>query len=116
MKPKISARKSSVKLIGRPMKIAPTITTSITMPSASSPLISDLGLLAVLEFAPGAYLEPGLHGLRHALHHEEQRRQRHRGTERPHHRAPGRLLGDFADLVGVPGIVDADREQRDQRR
>jgi hypothetical protein len=29
-----------VKLIGRPMKIAPSITTSITAPSASSPVIA----------------------------------------------------------------------------
>src|SRR6185503_1514690 len=63
-----------------------------------------------------ADLVEALQRLRDPLHHQEQRRERNRGAERPHDRAPRCLLGELVDLEGVPGIVDADQHQGDQRR
>src|ERR1051326_711106 len=119
MKPKISARKSSVKLIGMPTKMANSITTSIAMPSHSRkvmPRSSYLHFLAVLELAAEADLVPALQRLGYALDHEQQRGERHRGAERPHHRAPRGLLRLFPDGKRVESIVDADRHQDDERR
>src|SRR6478672_9637754 len=110
----MSARSSSVKLIGMPTKMANSITTSITTPSSSRNVIprsSYLHFLAVLELAAEADLVAALQRFRHSLDHEE-----HRGAERPHHRSPRRLLGELVDAEGVPGVVHADDHQRDQRR
>src|SRR6185436_9292599 len=119
MKPKISARNSSVKLIGMPMKMANSITSSITAPSACSkfmPRSSYFQCFPVLELAAEADLVAALQRLGNALDHEQQRRERHRGAERPHDRPPRRLLGQLADGKRIPGVVDADYHQRDQRR
>src|SRR5262245_58650751 len=118
MKPKISARNSSVSEIGTPMKMAPSITTSITRPRNSRPFMSDsdFDLLAVLELAPEADLVPALERLGHALDHEQQRRERHRSAERPQDRPPRRLLRGILDRERVPGVVDADHEEGDHHR
>src|SRR6185369_6206952 len=101
-KPKISARNSSVKLIGMPTKIANSITTSMTMPSHSRPLIGGAGelfpLFSYLEFFPmlelaaEADLEAALQHLGRALHHQQHGGERDRGAERPHDGAPRRLF------------------------
>src|SRR3954470_21291427 len=118
MKPKTSARKSSVKLIGMPMKMANSITTSIAIPSHSRnvmPRSSYLDLVAMLEFAPEADLVAALQRLGHALDHEQQRGERDGRAERPHDRSPRRLLGQLVDRERVPGVVHADDEQDDER-
>src|SRR5688572_23394972 len=106
----MSARKSSVKAIGMPMKMANSITSSIAMPSSSWSLTSYLELLAVLELAPEADLVAALQALGDALHHEQQRGERHGAAERPHDGAPVRHLRALAELVGIEHVVDADRE------
>src|SRR5262245_46440808 len=97
------------------MKMANSITTSITMPRNSSPLMpaSYLELLAVLELAPEADLVDALERLGHALDHEQERRDRDRGAERPHDRAPDALLRALADGVRVQRAVDADPHEKD---
>src|SRR5262245_28798289 len=106
----MSARKSRVKLIGRPMKMANSITTSITTPRNSSPVMlwSYLELLAVLELAPVADLVEALQRLRDALDHEQERGERDRGAERPHDGAPDAFLRALADGVRVDRALDAD--------
>src|SRR5215813_7054644 len=118
MKPKISARKSSVKLIGMPTKMANSITTSITIPSHSRkviPRLSYLHFFPVLELAAEADLVPALQRLGHALDHEQQRGERNGRAERPHDRPPRRLLGQLVDRKRVPDVVRADGEQDDER-
>src|SRR5690242_17963462 len=112
----MSARKSSVKLIGSPMKMAKSITTIITMPRSSIPVMSDLELLAVLELAPEADLVDALHRLGDALHHEQERRERDRGAERPHDRAPDALHRALAGDIGMDRAVDADPHEEDHGR
>src|SRR5687767_10774071 len=72
---------------------------------------SYLEFLLVLELPPEAYLVGALQRLGHALDHEEQRRERDRGAERPHDRPPDALLRALAGVVGVQRIVDADPHQ-----
>src|SRR5215470_6739937 len=94
-KPKISARNSSVKLIGMPTKIANSITTSMIMPSHSRPLIpsaSYFQFLLMLEFAADADLVAALQHLGYALHHQQHRGERDRGAKRPHDGTPRRLF------------------------
>src|SRR5574339_577896 len=98
------------------MKIANSITTSISMPRNSRPVTrrpSYLELLAVLELAPEADLVAALERLGHALHHEQQRGEGDRGAERPHDRAPDAFLRALAGAEGVQRAVDADPHEED---
>src|SRR5262247_1632120 len=100
------------------MKIAASMTTSITMPRNSRPVIaraSDLELFPVRELAPEADLVAALERLRDPLDHEESRRERDRGAEGPHDRAPHALLRALGGNIRVPRVVDADPHQGDHR-
>src|SRR5258706_6830756 len=115
----MSARKSRVKLIGRPMKMANSITSSMTAPRNSRPVTgrpSYLELLAVLELAPEADLVDAFQRLGHALHHEEERGERNRGTEGPHDRAPHALLRALAGAERVQRAFEADPHEEDHDR
>src|SRR5688572_13250236 len=93
------------------MKMAASITTSISAPRNSSPVTSYLELLAVLEFAPEADLVPALERLGNALDDHQQRGNRHCAAERPHDGPPDALLRALAHGEGVPGAVDAHRHE-----
>jgi hypothetical protein len=71
-----------------PMKIATSITSSIDQRRGARDR-SYLRLFPVLELAAEADLVAALQRLGHALDHEQQRRERHRGAERPHERRHG---------------------------
>src|ERR1044071_2781557 len=103
----MSARNSRVKLIGMPTKMANSITSSIAMPRSSRkvmPRFSYFHFFPVLELAAEADLVAALQRLGHALDHEQQRGERNRGAERPHHRPPRRLLGFLPDRERIEGI------------
>src|ERR1041384_3899405 len=70
--PEISARKSNVNEIGKPMKMTSTIASSITSPSASAKLIrSHLDLLVVRQEHAGPPRPQALHELGDALHEQQ---------------------------------------------
>src|SRR5207344_1549003 len=117
--PNASARNSSVNEIGKPMKITPIMTISITSPRTSlafmpPPRGSYLYLLFVLQLDAGARRVDALDGLGHALHQQQQHGERHHGLEGPEYRPPRRLVGCLPERVRVPGLVCADHEQSDQ--
>src|SRR5687767_10927042 len=98
------------------MKIAPSITISITRPRKASPVISYLDLLLVVELDAGARGKDALDRLRNALDQKKQAGERHHHLEGPQDRPPRRLLRGLADREGVPAFVPADDEEHEDRR
>src|SRR5262245_48878143 len=99
IEPKVNARNSSVKEIGKPMKMTPIMPASMTRPRNSLKLIasSHFDLLVVNQHFAGAGCPKALHQLGDALQEQQRRSQRDHGTERPDHRPPdpgGRSLID----------------------
>src|SRR5688500_9884041 len=97
-KPNAKASTSKVKATGKPTKMAPIMTMSITRPSSAS------------------LLTPGVHALQElgdALHDQQERRQRHQRFQRPQRRQPRGVRGALAGAPGVPGgLRPGDEEQQ----
>src|SRR5262245_30741505 len=96
IEPNTKAKNRSVNEIGKPMKITPSMLTSMMRPRTSLASIDglDLDLLVLHQDLPGAGGPQALHQLGDPL--EEQQRCRHRDhrAERPDDRLPdsGRRL------------------------
>src|SRR5918992_1077514 len=98
------------------MKIAKIITTSISMPTRTRPLMrSYLDLLLVLELDAGARRPHALDGLGYSLDEEQEHGERDHHLVGPQDRPPRRLLGGLADLEGIPAFPPAHPQEHDER-
>src|SRR4030095_11738162 len=106
------ARNSSVKEIGNPMKMIPTMLTSITNPRASAPVMSsDLDLLVLGQELADSPRPEALHELGDGLQEQHEGGQRDDSTKRPQDRRPGAGARALVDRERVEEVVDRDEEQ-----
>src|SRR5215207_1126729 len=115
--PKMRARKSSVKEIGKAMKMTATMPTSMMSPRVSAKLMdSDLDLLVPGQGRAGSPSPDALHELRDTLQEEHEGGQRNDAAQRPQDRHPGTGARALVDRERVQEIIDRDEEQHDHRR